>query len=220
MLDEQTTPAEEVNNEPEETVNDETQEESTEETEATIGETTEEVEVKPVSDNIPKSRLDKEIKKRKAAEKELADLKTGDDDEDDEDEEASDSKADDSDLAARLAKIEGKDRAEKLKATIQANIAKALEDAPEFKDIVNTDVIEQMAMNPANKNKTYSQLLEEVYGNTVEGKRTFETTTPRGGAQDPKVDMQKAQNDPEYRRQVLADPELKKQYNASRTVHL
>jgi len=56
-------------------------------------------------------------------------------------------------------------------------------------------VIKALAFNPANKNKTYSQLLDEAYGNALTGRRTIETTTPRGGAKDTKVDMQRAQSD-------------------------
>ena len=77
--------------------------------------------------------------------------------------------------------------------------------------MANTDILKQMAL--ANKDMTYSQLLDKVYGNTLEGKRTLETTTPRGGAKDAKVDFERAQRDGEYRKSVLRDPALKKQYN-------
>ena len=207
MLDEHTTPAAEVN-EPEETVNDDTQDEVVEDSEETIGDLTDETEDEAPM-NIPKARLDKEITRRKELEKQLADLQEAK--EEGYNTPASESK--ESDLEARLAKMEAKEKAEKLNATLESNIAKALENAPEFKDIINMDVLKQMALNPVNKNKTYSQLLEDAYGNAVSGKRTIETTTPRGGANDPKVDIQKAQNDPEYRREVLADPGLRKQYN-------
>lgn len=205
------TPAAEVN-EPEETVNDTTQDEGTDESqEETIGDLSEEMEDTSGSDNIPKARLDKEIKRRKELEAKIAKLEAKEEEGDSTPKEESEK----SDLEARLAKIEGKEKAEKLNATIEGNIAKALDNAPEFKDIINMDVIKQMALNPANKNKTYSQLLEDAYGNALGGKRTIESTTPRGGAKDTKVDIQKAQNDPEYRREVLADPVTRAQYNAN-----
>ena len=75
------------------------------------------------------------------------------------------------------------------------------------------DVLKREALNPANRNKTYPQLLEEVYGNTLGGTRTAETTTPRGGAEGAKVDLEKAGRDNEYLKEVLADPVLKAQYN-------
>lgn len=78
---------------------------------------------------------------------------------------------------------------------------------------MNPEVIKQMAFNPANKDKTYLQIVEEAYGNSIPGKKTIESTTPRGGVQDAKVDMEKARTDGEYRREVLRTPELRKQYN-------
>jgi len=199
MLDEQTTPASEVN-ESEETVNDE-------QAETTIGESV--GDETPVSDSIPKKRFDEVNEKRKVAEASIAELEaaTG------EDPETPDSKETDSDLAARLAKLEGKEKAEKLEATMESNFAKALEEAPEFKDKVNMEVLKREAQNPANANKTYSQLLEEVYGNTISGTRTAETTTPRGGAENQTLDLARAGSDNAYLEEVLKDPALKKQYN-------
>ena len=199
MLDEQTTPASEVN-ESEETVNDE-------QAETTIGESV--GDETPVSDSIPKKRFDEVNEKRKVAEARIAELEaaTG------EDPEKPDSKETDSDLAARLAKLEGKEKAEKLEATMESNFAKALEEAPEFKDKVNMEVLKREAQNPANANKTYSQLLEEVYGNTISGTRTAETTTPRGGAENQTLDLARAGSDNAYLEEVLKNPALKKQYN-------
>lgn len=97
------------------------------------------------------------------------------------------------------------------------HLNKALDNAPEYKDIVNVEVIKAMAFNPANANKTYSQLLNEAYGNAVTGRRTIETTTPRGGAKDTQLDRRRAETDTEYRREVLADPALRKQYNEGLT---
>ena len=211
MLEEKNTPAAEVN-EPEETVNDtqDTNDETNESTEPTIGETTDDVvEETPVVDTIPKARLDKEIRRRKELEAKLAELESLDDDE--ENTPASDNQK--SDLEARLEKIEAKEKSIRLNATLESNITAALENAPEFKDVVNMDVIKQMALNPANKSKTYSQLLEEAYGNALGDRRVVETTTPRGGANNEKVDVARAQSDSAYLKEVLADPHLKKQYN-------
>jgi hypothetical protein len=97
------------------------------------------------------------------------------------------------------------------------HLNKTLENSPEYKDIVNVDVIKALAFNPANANKTYKQLLDEAYGNAVTGRRTLETTTPRGGAKDTKLDVQRAKTDTEYRREVLKDPDLRKQYNEGLT---
>ena len=109
--------------------------------------------------------------------------------------------------------MKAKEAQKELNRVIGDNIAQALEEVPEYKDVVNVNVLAGLAKDPANKDKTYIQLIEEAYGNAIGGKRTIETTTPRGGADPEKVDMEKTRRDPEYRKRVLQDPELRKQYN-------
>lgn len=159
---------------------------------------------------VPMARLDKEIQKRKELEARLAEYEaTTEGEEDDE--------TDVKKLAHELEQIKEKDRRAALEAVFTKHFNDALENAPEYKDIVNVEVIKAMAFNPENANKTYKQLLDEAYGNAVTGRRTIENATPRGGAKDTKVDMDRAQSDTEYRHMVLADPELKKQYNENLT---
>jgi len=202
-----TTPAEEVT-QSEETVNDE------QESEVTAGDFQDEEtqQDEKVSDNIPKARLDKEINRRKALESELAELK----EKKEEDETVSNTDKDPEvkELAAKLAKIEENEKRAAQDVKLTAALNKALDNAPEYKDIANLALIKQMAMNPSNKEKTFPQLLDEAYGNAIPGKRTTETTTPRGGANDTKVDLARAASDPVYKREVLADPDLRAQYNA------
>lgn len=90
---------------------------------------------------------------------------------------------------------------------------KTLEAMPEMKGIVNKDAIKALAFNPGNSKKTLSQIIEEVYGNTVVGKKTIETAQPVSGSRsEVKVDFTKA-GDPAVYAQIKADPELRKQYN-------
>lgn len=159
---------------------------------------------------VPMARLDKEIQKRKDLEARLAAYEDAVDEEVDDEPEVKK-------LAQKLEQIEEKDRRAALEAVFVKHFNIALENAPEYKDVVNVEVIKTMAFNPANANKTYKQLLEEAYGNALQGRPTMETATPRGGAKDSKVDMERARKDTAYRHEVLADPELKKQYNASLT---
>lgn len=106
------------------------------------------------------------------------------------------------------------EKSEKKKTeTFNSHLDTVLENKPEFKAIINREVIKSLAFLPQNAKKTLSQLLEETYGNAIGGKRTIETTTPRGGKDPQKIDFDKARNDPEYFKEVLADPELKRQYN-------
>jgi len=163
------------------------------------------------SDHIPKARLDKEINRRKELEAKLEALEK----EKEADPEVKDVNKDPSvkELADKLAKFEKEGQNAKRDAALEAGLNKALDDAPEFKDVINVDVIKQMALNPANADKTFANLLEEAYGNALGGKRTIESTTPRGGAKNEKVDIEKARRDNTYLKEVLADPALRKQYN-------
>lgn len=171
-------------------------------------------ETKEVS-SVPFKKFIKEKERRKEVERELAELRSqyeGDDDVDDVDEEPEVKK-----LAQKLEQIEAREIGAKKEAIFTENLNKALENSPEYKDIVNMGVLRALAFDPANSNKTYKQLLEEAYGNAVTGRRTIETTTPRGGAKDTVVDMKRAQTDSAYRHEVLADPDTRKQYNEGLT---
>ncbi len=196
-----------------EVIAEQTPEQSTEEAEASVAELHKDSSEVKKPTEVPISRLNKEIQRRKEAEAELKALKAeleGDGEvatEDIEDE------PEVKKLAQKLEQIEERERRAKLEVTFMTHLNKALDNAPEYKDVVNVEVIKAMAFDPKNANKTYSQLIQEAYGNAVTGRRTIETTTPRGGAKDSKVDIQRASSDAEYRREVLADPELRKQYN-------
>ena len=163
------------------------------------------------SEHIPKARLDKEINRRKELEAKLEALEK----EKEADPEVKDVSKDPSvkELADKLANIEKNEATAKRDVALEKGLNKALDDAPEFKDVINVDFIKQMALNPANADKTFAQLLDEAYGNALGGKRTIESTTPRGGAKNEKVDIEKARRDNSYLKEVLADPVLRKQYN-------
>ena len=201
MSNDTTTHESEVKETPEETVNDE------QVTEETIGDTLEGTQVeekaKDIPTEVPKARLDKEINRRKEAEAELEKLKAAPE------ENQSEVKV----LADKISKIEEKENIARRDAVIESGLTKALDEAPEYKKVANMDVIKEMALNPANKDMTFPQLLDKAYGNALSGKRTVETTTPRGGATDQKVDMERTRRDPAYRKEVLSDPVSRKQYN-------
>jgi hypothetical protein len=173
------------------------------------------VDTKKKVDNVPIARLNKEIQRRKELEAELKELR-GDLEADPEVENVEEEPAVKK-LEERLESIEKKEKLAKMEVAFQQGLDKALQNAPEYKDVVNVEVIKALAFNPANRNKTYTQLLQEAYGNALNGKRTVETTTPRGGAKDTTLDRKRAETDATYRREVLADPELRKQYNEGLT---
>lgn len=233
MIEEVATPVGEVI-QPEKTV--ETKQESKESphaSEAPVGEAL--GDKKPV-DSVPIARLNKEITRRKELEKELADLRTRASDEKlTHTEITTDLKAlaeehnidpsfldklaktikaqAEANVDEKLRPIAEREALEKKEKAFDLLYSKTLQEMPEFQGIVNPAVIKQMAFNPANAGFTMRQLIEEAYGSSLQGKRTTETTTARGGVKTEGLDMNRAQRDPEYFKEVMADPQLKAEYN-------
>lgn len=114
-------------------------------------------------------------------------------------------------VQSKLKPLEAKERAERIEKIFSENFNKVMEEMPEYKDVVNRDVIKELSLLPQNAKKTFQQIIEETYGKTVAGKRTMETSIPRGGKEG-SYDESKM-NDPKYFAEVMANPELKKKYN-------
>lgn len=109
---------------------------------------------------------------------------------------------------------EKKDKADKIEKAFQKGFGAAMEKFPELKDIVVPSVIKTLSLDPANQEKTFSQLIEETYGAARRGKGTIENPTPRGGKEPGEIDFARAAKDTEYFKEIMADPDLKKKYNA------
>jgi hypothetical protein len=121
----------------------------------------------------------------------------------------------DDEVSARLKPLEEKDKKAKIDKIFKENYDKALEAMPEYKDIANEAVIKSLSLDPANQNKTWTQIIEEAYGHLITGKRTMESPTARGGRDDNQdVDVARASKDPSYFKEVMADPVKKAKYNA------
>lgn len=116
-------------------------------------------------------------------------------------------------LEAEVKPIKEKELAQKREEIFTENYNKTLEAMPEYKDLAQKEVIKALAMNPANANKTFAQILEMSYGHLVKGKKTIEQTTPRGGNDNEEIDFNKAQRDHKYFVEIMADPKLKAKYN-------
>ena len=110
-------------------------------------------------------------------------------------------------------KLNAKEKSENFETAFNKAYQVAIERAPEFGSIANTEVIKTLSMQPQNSKKTISQLLEETYGNALSGKRTIETTKPGGGKDPEPLDFARASKDIEYFKEVMADPKKKAQYN-------
>jgi hypothetical protein len=119
----------------------------------------------------------------------------------------------DADFEEKLKPLAAKDKEERIENVFKTHFEKAMAEMPEYGGVVNRDVIKTLSRDPQNANKTFPQLIEETYGNALGGKRTIETTTPRGGAKIDKVDFSLAARDQNYLKEVLSNPDTKKEYN-------
>ena len=91
---------------------------------------------------------------------------------------------------------------------------KAMSNMPEYKDVVDPNVIKTLSLDPANEDKTFAEIIEETYGKFVTGKKTMEDKTQPGGGKDPEtIDYSKAKKDPAYFKTIMANPRLKAEYN-------
>lgn len=115
--------------------------------------------------------------------------------------------------APKLSAMEKKERDAKIDAAFNTHFNLAMDKMPDMKDIVVPSVIKTLSLDPANSKKTITQLIEEVYGNTLPGKRTAEKTTPGGGKEPAPLDMARARKDTTYFKEIMADPALKAEYN-------
>lgn len=110
-------------------------------------------------------------------------------------------------------KLTDRERQDAIHKAFTKHFDAAMETLPEYKDIVDPEVIKALSLLPANKEKTFAQLIENTYGKAITGKRTIDSTKPGGGKDPAPLDMEKARTDSAYFAEVMADPELKKEYN-------
>lgn len=116
------------------------------------------------------------------------------------------------DLDEKLRPFAEKERRARIDAAFQKTFKDVMSDMPEYADIVNPDVIKALSLNPANRNKTFRQIIEETYSNALGGKRTIESTTVQPKTAGP-LDYDRAKSDTAYFKEVMADPKLKAAYN-------
>jgi len=110
-------------------------------------------------------------------------------------------------------KVPVEDRETKINNAFEKHFNIAIEKLPDYAKIVNKDVIKTLSLQPQNANKTFSQLIEETYGNALSGKRTIDSTKPGGGKDPEPLDFARARKDSGYFDEVMADPTLKAEYN-------
>jgi hypothetical protein len=117
-------------------------------------------------------------------------------------------------VESRLAPLQKKEQEAKIDAAFNTHFEKAMAKMPELEGVVKKDVIKTLSLAPNNSDKTFTQLIEDTYGNAVQGKRSIDTASTRSGKNDSlDVDIAKAKKDPAYFAEVMANPTLKAKYN-------
>lgn len=119
----------------------------------------------------------------------------------------------DNKVVSRLDALEQEKRQGEIDKAFNKHYTRALEIVPEYKNIANAEVIKELSLLPKNKDKTFSQIIEETYGKSITGKKTIEKTTPGGGKEPTEIDFDRATQNTDYYKEIMADPALKKKYN-------
>jgi len=109
-----------------------------------------------------------------------------------------------------------KELAEKIDTAFNSHFSKAMEGMTEYEGIINKEVIKSLSLIPSNANKTFVQLIEETYGQSVPGKKSFDGASARAGKNDSlDVDIARMKTDTPYFQEIMANPTLKAKYNSS-----
>lgn len=116
-------------------------------------------------------------------------------------------------VEAGLAPQKERERADALDKAFRTHFDAAIEQMPEFAKIAKPEVIKTLSLDPNNANKTFAQIIEDTYGDAIQGKRTIEPTRPGGPKEPSEIDYTRASKDSEYFAEVMANPATKKAYN-------
>lgn len=114
-----------------------------------------------------------------------------------------------------IAALKKRDAQERIDKAFNQAYTKVIEKLPEYKKIVNPNVIKKLSLDPENKDKRISDLIKETYGDALKGsgKQTLEETTPGGENEPQQLDFAKAQKDSEYYDKIMKNPKLREKYN-------
>lgn len=110
--------------------------------------------------------------------------------------------------APKFTKIEQEKALEQRDKKFDELFGKTLANMQEYSGIVNKEVIKALAFNPANAKKTLPQILEEAYGNAIQGRKTIESAN--SGSRTEEVDL--TNPDANDFDKINADPALKKKW--------
>lgn len=108
----------------------------------------------------------------------------------------------------------------KFESTFGQKLTAALEEMPEYKNIVNPEVLKQLVLSKdssgklVNGHKTLEQLIEDTYSGAIGGKRIIETAKSTGKKEPAEIDFDRAKSDTAYFQEIMSNPTLKSKYNS------
>lgn len=114
----------------------------------------------------------------------------------------------DQEYAPKLNKLEQEKVKEQAERKFNELLSKTLGELPEYKELVNPEIIKQLAFNPANAKKTLPQILDEVYGSVAKTKKSIETSRPGREPEAPDF----ARGSVEDFEKINASPEARKEW--------
>lgn len=117
-------------------------------------------------------------------------------------------------ISKKMKPIEDKENEATVEKIFSENYEKTLAENPEFKNLANRAVIKSLTLDPKNAEKTFLQILQEAYGHLVKSiKKPIEGVRPKDGGSNVQIDFARAAKDKEYYAEIMADPQLKAEYN-------
>lgn len=116
-------------------------------------------------------------------------------------------------MGAELKPLKEKEAREKFDATFKEHFDKSLEALPEYKGVADMELIKTLAKTPEYASKTFEQIFEKLYPNVKTTRKTLDESKPTRGGTRQEIDYAKAKEDSDYFKEIMADPQLKKEYN-------
>lgn len=113
-------------------------------------------------------------------------------------------------VSKRLAPIEQGARAEAIRKAFDTHFQKAMsaEGMEDFKDVVNSQIIFKLTLDPENASKTIRQIIEDTYGSAIAGRKSADAGKPKGGSTSDAFDPLRLHEEG-YLDEVKANPVLK-----------
>ncbi len=116
-------------------------------------------------------------------------------------------------VSEKLKPLEQAEKAKQAQQTFESIYNQTLERMPEYANVIDKDSLRTLAFQKENSTLSLPQLIEKIYGRSISGKKTIETTTPRGGKDPQEIDFKLARTDMNYFNEIMADPAMKAKYN-------